>query len=70
MANAYRNPTENQAIGAVDKEIRRMQQKAQTLKRLRRCGRLTPEMEVQARREFVGIYRRFLREALEDAPRK
>lgn len=70
MANAYRDPTANQAIGSVDKEISRMRRKAQKLKELRRSGRLTPELEAQARREFVGIYRRILREALEDTPNK
>ncbi len=65
MSNYYSNPTANSAIGAVDKELNRMRKKARQLRALHRRGALTPQMEAQARREFVGIYRRFLKEALE-----
>jgi hypothetical protein len=64
--NHYSNPTANAAIGTVDREIRRMRKRAQQIKRLRRQGRLTPQEEALARKQFVGIYRRFLLEALED----
>lgn len=64
--NHYSNPTANAAIGTVDREIRRMRKRAQQIKRLRRQGRLTLQEEALARKQFVGIYRRFLLEALED----
>lgn len=64
--NHYSNPTANAAIGTVDREIRMMRKRAQQIKRLRRQGRLTPQEEALARKQFVGIYRRFLLEALAD----
>lgn len=68
MANHYSNPTANTAIGAVDRELRIMRKRAQSLKRLRQQGKLTPQQEAVARRQFVGIYRRLLEEALGDTP--
>lgn len=62
----YSNPTANAAIGAVDKELRLMRKKAKRLKQLRQLGLLIPQAEAAARREFTGIYRRFLEEALRD----
>lgn len=61
----YSNPTENAAIGAVDREIKVMRKRAQQIRNLRKKGLLTPEHELCARREFTGIYRRLLLEALE-----
>lgn len=63
----YSDPTANAAIGAVDKELRLMRRKAARIRELHRQGRLTAQEELQARRQFVGIYRRLLEEAL--APR-
>lgn len=62
----YSNPTANAAIGAVDREIRMMRKRADQIKRRRQQGLLTPEELTTARRQFVGIYARFLQEALED----
>lgn len=62
----YSNPTENAAIGAVDREIRAMRKLADQIRQRRLQGQLTPEELALARRQFVGIYSRFLREALED----
>lgn len=62
----YSNPTANAAIGAVDREIRMMRKRADQIKRRRQHGLLTPEELAKARKQFVGIYARFLREALED----
>lgn len=62
----YSNPTANAAIGAVDKEMKAMQKKALRLKELRRKGLLTPQEEALARRQFIGIYRRLLEDALRD----
>lgn len=66
MSSYYSNPTANAAIGAVDKEIARMKKWAKELKKRRLRGQLTPRELALARRCFTGIYRRFLREALED----
>lgn len=62
----YSNPTANAAIGAVDREIKQMRKRAEQIKRRRKNGQLTNEELVLARKQFVGIYARFLREALED----
>lgn len=62
----YSNPTANAAIGAVDREIRVMRKRAEQIKRCRKSGQLTNEELVSARKQFTGIYARFLREALED----
>lgn len=62
----YSNPTANAAIGAVDREIRMMRKYADQIKRRHKNGQLTTEELVLARKRFVGIYARFLREALED----
>lgn len=62
----YRNPTANTAIGTVDREIRQLRKRADEIKRRRQQGLLTPQELAQARRQFKGIYSRFLREALED----
>lgn len=62
----YSNPTANAAIGAVDREIRMMRKRAAQIKRCRQQGGLTADELAKARKQFVGIYARFLREALED----
>ena len=62
----YSNPTENAAIGAVDRELRAMRKRAKQLQALRRQGLLTPQLEARARKEFTGIFRPLLREILED----
>ena len=62
----YSNPTANAAIGAVDREIRMMRKRADQIKRRHQQGQLTPEELATARKQFSGIYARFLREALED----
>jgi len=62
----YSNPTENAAIGAVDKELRRMQKWSEQIRRRHRNNTLTPQELARANKAFVGIYRRFLLEALAD----
>ena len=64
--NHYSNPTANAAIGAVDREIRMMRKRAEQIKRRHKQGLLTPEELAKARKQFIGIYARLLREALED----
>lgn len=66
MSNHYSNPTANAAIGAVDREINRMRKKAARLKNLQQQGKLTDRELNRARKEFTGIYRRILLEALEE----
>ena len=65
MSNYYSDPTANAAIGSVDREIRIMRKRAQKLAELRRKGSLTPEIEAAAWKQFTGIYRHLLREALD-----
>lgn len=64
----YSNPTADAAIGSVEQEIRRMKKWAKEIRRLRKRRMLTPEYLAYARKQFVGIHARFLREALEDKP--
>ena len=61
----YSNPTENAAVGTVDRELKRLQKLAKRIRQRNRMGMLTAEELADARKQFVGIYRRFLREALE-----
>lgn len=62
----YSSPTESAAIGAVDKELARMRKKAEEIKRLRQNGTLTRAQLIEARKNFKGIYRSILDEALRD----
>ena len=66
MSSHYSNPTANAAISAVDREIHRLRKKAARLKALRQQGKLTRQELESTRKEFTGIYRRILREALEE----
>lgn len=66
MSSYYRDPTANAAMGAVDKEMKRMKKRAEKLRELRDLGKLTPEAEALARRQFTGIFRPILRKAMED----
>ena len=62
----YSNPTENAAVGTVDRELKRLQKLAKRIRQRNRMGLLTAEELADARKQFVGIYSRFLREALEE----
>lgn len=66
MSSYCSDPTANSAIGAVDREINRMRREAARLGRLRRRGLLSSTDEAEARKQFTGIYRRLLTEALKD----
>ena len=66
MMSYYSNPTANAAIGSVDRQIRIMRKRAKLIRLRRKQGLLTSRELAQARKEFVGIYRRFLTEALTD----
>ena len=61
----YSNPTENAAVGTVDRELKRLQKLAKRIRQRNRMGLLTAGELADARKQFVGIYSRFLREALE-----
>ncbi|MBQ6707709.1 MAG: hypothetical protein IJM97_02020 [Clostridia bacterium] len=60
----YSDPTANAAIGAAEKELNIMRKKAQKIKRLRQQGRLSPAAEKALFKEFSGIYRHLLIDAL------
>lgn len=64
--NHYSNPTESAAIGAVDRELKAMQKRANQLKLRKEKGLLTPADLALAKKQFIGIYRRLLLEALKD----
>lgn len=67
MANIYRDPTGSAASGAVDKQIRQKQKDAAKAARLILSGQLSYEEEVLLRRQFSGIFRRFLEHELTKA---
>jgi len=60
----HRDPTANAAIGAVDRQLKRMRKEAAHIAYLNRQGKFTPEMEAEARRRFIGIFRPILEQAL------
>ena len=62
----YSNPTANAAIGSVDRELRLLKKWAKQIRKRRQLGLLTQEEIARAQKQFVGVYRRFLKEALED----
>lgn len=64
MRYSFGNPTSNQAVGNVDRELRRLQKEAERLGALRRNGMLSPAQEAAARRRFTGIFRTLLEDAL------
>ena len=60
----YSNPTANAAIGAIDQKIKKLEKRAKYLAKCKKLGRLTPEMEAAARRQYTGIFRPILERAL------
>ena len=68
MSSHYRNPTANTAIGTIDRELRRMQKRADHIHKRYLQGRLSPEELKQARLEFSGIFRPLLQKALRNDP--
>lgn len=62
----FSDPTANAAIGSVDREIKMTRRRAEQLKRRHQKKPLTPQELALAQKQFVGIHRRFLREAQED----
>ena len=62
----FSDPTANSAIGSIDRQIRLMRRRAGQIRQRRKKGLLTSQELAQARKEFTGIYRRILLEALED----
>lgn len=62
----YSNPTANAAIGRVDRELEFMRRKAARIRERRLRGQLTHAELAEARKMFVGIYARLLRDALQD----
>lgn len=62
----YSNPTESAAIGAVDRELKKMRNRAKQIKLLLQKNLMTDEEFAKAAREFTGIYRSVLREVLFD----
>lgn len=64
--NHYSDSTANQAMGAVDREIKQMRKCAGQIRLRWQKGLLTPEELAEARKQFVGIYGRLLRGALAD----
>ena len=64
----YSDPTANAAIGSVDREIKLLKKWAKQIRKRRQLGLLTQEEIARAQKQFVGVYRRFLKEALEDTP--
>lgn len=60
------SPTSSQAIGNVDRELRRMRHEASILRMKYLQGRLSFEEEELARQRFRGIFKPLLEDALRD----
>jgi hypothetical protein len=56
MRNSYSDPTGNAAIGATEREFKKLLETALTLRALKRVGGITPEREREVRRQFTGLY--------------
>lgn len=65
MTRRYSDSTANTAISSVDRELGKMKKRAEQIKVLRQKGLFSAEDEAKARRQFIGIYKRFLLEALD-----
>lgn len=52
----FSDPTANTAIGAIDREIRRREDHAKALIRLRRDGKITEEQWNKEMRLYTGIF--------------
>jgi len=61
----YFSPTETAAIGAVDKEIAQKHKEAENVARLYRRGLINDTQLIQSQRDFRGVYKNFLNQALE-----
>ena len=60
----YSTPTENAAIGRVDREWELMRKKAARIRARRLRGQLSQAELAEARKMFVGIYAKLLRDTL------
>ncbi len=60
----YSNPTENAALGSVNRDWSRLKKLANRIRRRRLEGRLTQRELDAARKQFVGIYRILLVKAM------
>ena len=65
MRTNRNDPTANAAIGAVDRELKRMRREAERLRALRRRGHLTPAQEERVRARYTGIFRHIWTEVME-----
>ena len=63
--NYYSDPTASKAIGNIDREFSKQTKKAKRLCDLYKKGKLSAEALNNARKEFKGLYRYVLDNALE-----
>lgn len=66
MAN-YSDPTADQALGSINREFSRLEKKAKRIAELYQKGLLSEEALKEAGRQFTGIFRYVLINALKDA---
>ena len=64
MGYLHSDPTANRAVGAIEREMKKMEQEAERIRELRRSNQLSFEEEERARRRFRGIYRPLFERAM------
>ncbi len=64
MSRRLSDPTANNAIGSIDRELNKKRKEAAKIARLYRDGKLTSAELAEARKQFRGICRNFLTDAL------
>ena len=62
----YSDPTASQALGSINRQFSRMEKKAKRIRELWVKGKLTYEDLERIEREFTGIYRHVLLNALRE----
>lgn len=60
----YTDPTANSALGNINREFSRLEKRAKRLRELRDAGKISPAALKEAQKEFTGLFRHVLTNAL------
>ncbi len=66
MGYYYSDPTAARALGNINREFSKLEKKAKRLRKLRDEGKISAKALQHAQKEFKGIYRHLLENALND----
>lgn len=70
MANYYSDPTANAAVSSIEKDMKRMARTAEKIAARYKKGIISLDELEMAEKQFTGIYRNLLRNALIKAEEK